>query len=152
MTQQPTPPADDDDVHRYEMSLSLERAQYPQTIINSLLARIKADGERIKILERWQALCLETITELRTAYPPGATLDTDGPRMAREQIRRAEVAEAKYVLEAELIEWVANPGLYSKVYPQMCFFCGTQFPNEYETHADGCLHIRARALLREVAK
>ena len=65
---------------------------------------------------------------------------------------RAEAALAKDALGAELIEWVANPGLHSKVCPQMCFFCGAKFPDEYEAHADGCLHIRARAILDEVAK
>jgi len=70
-----------------------------------------------------------------------------------------EAAEAKLKLAGEsaqlgqeLIEWAASPGLHSKVQPQTCFFCGTQFPNEYEAHADDCLHIRAHALREMVTQ
>ena len=169
-----TAPATDEQLVSYERTANAHRGLSQEAAL-CLIARIKAEEKRIAELERMidlsddggviQALlseiekkdaALARIAELQSTiasnnYLTRARIDLEHDNVTLWK-ERAEAALAKDALGAELIEWVANPGLYSKVYPQMCFFCGAKFPDEYEAHADGCLHIRARALLREVTK
>ena len=114
-------------------------------VITALLGEIeKKDAALARIAE-----LQSTIASNNYSARARIDLEHDNVTLWKE---RAEAALAKDALGAELIEWVANPGLHSKVCPQMCFFCGAKFPDEYEAHADGCLHIRARTILREATK